>query len=90
MYTMTYAQITKEFQISNIVATLGLSFFIWGLGMCGLGAFLIFLWLTSTHYRLRSSASRSSFRGKVVLMAQRTLLIYSSSTAVDRFTYAPW
>ncbi|KAJ5353529.1 hypothetical protein N7541_006093 [Penicillium brevicompactum] len=32
MYTMTYAQITKEFQISNIVATLGLSFFIWGLG----------------------------------------------------------
>lgn len=32
MYTMTYSQITKEFQISNIVATLGLSFFIWGLG----------------------------------------------------------
>lgn len=32
MYTTTYGQITKEFHISRIVATLGLSFFIWGLG----------------------------------------------------------
>jgi len=34
MYTSTYAQITKEFHCSKIVATLGLSFFIMGLG-CG-------------------------------------------------------
>ncbi|TQB72010.1 hypothetical protein MPDQ_007173 [Monascus purpureus] len=33
MYTTTYGQITKEFHISRIVATLGLSFFIWGLGI---------------------------------------------------------
>ncbi|OJJ04318.1 hypothetical protein ASPVEDRAFT_136148 [Aspergillus versicolor CBS 583.65] len=32
IYTTTYAQITEEFHISRIVATLGLSFFIWGLG----------------------------------------------------------
>ncbi|PYI12327.1 MFS general substrate transporter [Aspergillus sclerotiicarbonarius CBS 121057] len=34
IYTTTYAQITERFHISQIVATLGLSFFIWGLG-CG-------------------------------------------------------
>ncbi|KAL1955367.1 hypothetical protein VTO42DRAFT_8649 [Malbranchea cinnamomea] len=33
MYTMTYGQLTKEFQCSRIVATLGLSFFILGLGI---------------------------------------------------------
>lgn len=32
IYTTTYAQVTEEFRISQIVATLGLSFFIWGLG----------------------------------------------------------
>lgn len=30
---MTYDQITEEFECSNIVATLGLSLFILGLGM---------------------------------------------------------
>ena len=33
MYTLTYAQITAEFQISRIVATLGLSLFVVGLGL---------------------------------------------------------
>lgn len=33
MYTVTYDQIMVEFGSSHIVATLGLSFFIWGLGM---------------------------------------------------------
>mgnify|MGYP001010754205 CR=1 FL=1 len=32
MYTMTYGQLTKEFHCSRLVATLGLSFFIFGLG----------------------------------------------------------
>lgn len=32
MYTVTYDQIMTEFNCSQIVATLGLSFFIWGLG----------------------------------------------------------
>lgn len=31
MYTLTYAQITKEFHISRVVATLGLSLFVMGL-----------------------------------------------------------
>lgn len=33
MYTATYDQITEEFNCSRLIATLGLSFFIWGLGM---------------------------------------------------------
>lgn len=33
MYTLTYTQITKEFNCSRIVATLGLSLFIMGLGI---------------------------------------------------------
>lgn len=33
IYTSTYAQITKEFHCSKIVATLGLSLFIMGLGL---------------------------------------------------------
>ncbi|KAF9884709.1 hypothetical protein FE257_001338 [Aspergillus nanangensis] len=33
MYTVTYDQLTVEFGCSRIVATLGLSFFIWGLGV---------------------------------------------------------
>ncbi|CAG8234010.1 unnamed protein product [Penicillium salamii] len=33
IYTTTYVQILPEFHISQIVATLGLSFFIWGLGL---------------------------------------------------------
>ncbi|OOF90786.1 hypothetical protein ASPCADRAFT_58544 [Aspergillus carbonarius ITEM 5010] len=33
MYTVTYDQITKEFNCSRLVATLGLSFFIWGLAV---------------------------------------------------------
>jgi hypothetical protein len=33
MYTSTYAQITKEFHCSRIVATLGLSLYIMGLGI---------------------------------------------------------
>ncbi len=33
MYTLTYDQIMDEFGCSRIVATLGLSFFIWGLGL---------------------------------------------------------
>ncbi|KAH8601211.1 major facilitator superfamily domain-containing protein, partial [Bisporella sp. PMI_857] len=33
IYTSTYSQITKEFHCSRIVATLGLSFFIFGLGV---------------------------------------------------------
>ncbi|PKY02942.1 MFS general substrate transporter [Aspergillus campestris IBT 28561] len=33
MYTMTYDQLTEEFHCSRLVATLGLSFFIWGLGL---------------------------------------------------------
>ncbi|OQE09887.1 hypothetical protein PENVUL_c005G04071 [Penicillium vulpinum] len=33
MYTTTYAQLMKEFGCSREVATLGLSFFIWGLGI---------------------------------------------------------
>ncbi|PYH80258.1 MFS general substrate transporter [Aspergillus uvarum CBS 121591] len=33
IYTTTYAQITHQFHCSQIVATLGLSFFIWGLGL---------------------------------------------------------
>ena len=33
MYTVTYDQIMQEFDSSHIVVTLGLSFFIWGLGM---------------------------------------------------------
>lgn len=32
MYTTTYEQLMKEFGCSQEVATLGLSFFIWGLG----------------------------------------------------------
>lgn len=32
MYTTTYDQLMKEFNSSQEVATLGLSFFIWGLG----------------------------------------------------------
>lgn len=33
MYTVTYDQLMEEFNCSKEVATLGLSFFIWGLGM---------------------------------------------------------
>ena len=33
MYTLTYAQITTEFHISQVVATLGLSLFVMGLGL---------------------------------------------------------
>lgn len=33
MYTTTYEQLMKEFGCSQEVATLGLSFFIWGLGL---------------------------------------------------------
>ncbi len=33
MYTSTYAQLTEEFQCSQIVATLGLSLFVVGLGL---------------------------------------------------------
>ncbi|RAL07593.1 MFS transporter, partial [Aspergillus homomorphus CBS 101889] len=33
MYTVTYNQITEEFNCSRLVATLGLSFFIWGLAV---------------------------------------------------------
>ncbi|RAQ48886.1 MFS transporter [Aspergillus flavus] len=33
MYTATYDQITEEFNCSRLIATLGLSFFIWGLGI---------------------------------------------------------
>jgi hypothetical protein len=33
LYVMTYSQITKEFNVSNIVATLGLSLFVVGLGL---------------------------------------------------------
>ncbi|KAJ6008012.1 hypothetical protein N7540_011988 [Penicillium herquei] len=33
MYTTTYSQLMKEFNCSQEVATLGLSFFIWGLGL---------------------------------------------------------
>ncbi|EAW13822.1 MFS transporter [Aspergillus clavatus NRRL 1] len=33
MYAVTYEQLTKELDCSPIVATLGLSFFIWGLGI---------------------------------------------------------
>lgn len=33
MYTLTYAQITTEFQVSRTVATLGLSLFVMGLGI---------------------------------------------------------
>lgn len=33
MYTSTYGQITKEFRCSQIVATLGLSLFVMGLGL---------------------------------------------------------
>ena len=32
MYTTTYSQLMTEFNCSQEVATLGLSFFIWGLG----------------------------------------------------------
>lgn len=32
MYTVTYDQIMEEFGCSREIATLGLSFFIWGLG----------------------------------------------------------
>lgn len=41
MYTTTYGQITKEFHISRIVATLGLSFFIWGLGEIDLSCLVL-------------------------------------------------
>ena len=33
MYTLTYAQITEEWHISRVVATLGLSLFVMGLGV---------------------------------------------------------
>ena len=33
MYTLTYAQITSEFRVSRVVATLGLSLFVVGLGI---------------------------------------------------------
>ncbi|CEL04406.1 Putative MFS transporter [Aspergillus calidoustus] len=33
MYTVTYDQLTEEFGCSRLIATLGLSFFIWGLGL---------------------------------------------------------
>lgn len=33
MYTLTYEQITAEFEISRVVATLGLSLFVMGLGI---------------------------------------------------------
>lgn len=33
MYTTTYEQLMKDFNCSQEVATLGLSFFIWGLGL---------------------------------------------------------
>lgn len=38
MYTTTYDQLMKEFHCSQEVATLGLSFFIWGLGLLPLHA----------------------------------------------------
>jgi hypothetical protein len=40
MYTTTYGQLMKEFGCSQEVATLGLSFFIWGLGWLSLTAML--------------------------------------------------
>lgn len=33
MYTSTYSQITKEFECSKLIATLGLSMFVMGLGL---------------------------------------------------------
>lgn len=33
LYTMTYGQITEEFNVSEVVATLGLSLFVVGLGI---------------------------------------------------------
>ena len=33
MYTLTYSQITEEFHVSRVVATLGLSLFVMGLGL---------------------------------------------------------
>jgi hypothetical protein len=36
MYTTTYEQLMNEFGCSQEVATLGLSFFIWGLGWLSL------------------------------------------------------
>lgn len=33
MYTLTYAQLTREFHVSRVVATLGLSLFVIGLGV---------------------------------------------------------
>lgn len=33
MYTLTYGQITKQFHVSTVVATLGLSTFVIGLGL---------------------------------------------------------
>lgn len=36
MYTSTYGQLMKDLDCSQIVATLGLSFFIWGLGKSAL------------------------------------------------------
>lgn len=60
IHTTTYAQITDQFHISNIVATLGLSFFIWGLGK---GIMRIMPeWIIVTKFwflRLRSTPSRS-------------------------------
>jgi hypothetical protein len=33
MYTLTYGQLTKEFDVSRLVATIGLSMFVAGLGL---------------------------------------------------------
>ena len=33
MYTLTYGQLTEEFKVSRLVATLGLSLFVMGLGL---------------------------------------------------------
>lgn len=33
MYTLTYGQLTKEFNVSRLIATLGLSMFVAGLGL---------------------------------------------------------
>ncbi|CAG8939254.1 unnamed protein product [Penicillium salamii] len=76
IYTTTYVQILPEFHISQIVATLGLSFFIWGLGMvnqkpCRLSSTCVLSSLTSF------DRSWSSYLGTPLRVAQNaeTLII---------------
>lgn len=67
MYTTTYSQLMREFGCSQEVATLGLSFFIWGLGSFLLHAIQVVVFhgvfVDAFHCRSRSALFESPIRG---------------------------